>query len=262
MKKINQSAVVFLNNDELPPRERVETALEGLGGCVEWHEEHELGATYAFSVELEGGIIGVSVIGGPLERELYDKPLETSGLPDDDRQAIEGHGTHARIVFMEERGDPIEPVLRMTHVYRIAARLSTMDGVAVLAPGSGVFVMGLGPEHVDNTIDDEVPPLDMWIAVEKTGDDVAKSVGAKIVGIPEVELTGIGLLDAETTFCTVMDALLYLRRIRRELVPGEVLHIGRQPWDWMTLKGPEGLVKMKRVDPEAARSVRDSSEQN
>lgn len=258
-KTTKQSAVVFLRSDELPKREVFEKALEDLGAQLTWHEEHEIGASYALSLTMNGAVIGLSVVGGPLERDLYAQAVELSGLPDDEKKAIESHGSHARIVFMESVEELVEPVICMTHVYRVAARLCMHDGVAVLAPGSGVLILGLESEHVDRSIEDEIPPLDMWIAVEKLSDDVVKSTGAAIVGIPEVELRGIGILDAETTFSTMMDTLLYLRRIRRELVPGEILHIGRQPWDWMAIKSPEGLLKLKRVDPEESRSLRGSN---
>lgn len=259
MKTAKQTAVVFLRSGELPKREIIETALQDLGGQLTWHEEHEIGASYALSLTIDDAVIGLSVIGGPLERDLYEQAIELSGLQDEDKKAIESHGSHSRIVFMESGAEVVEPVICMTHVYRVAARLSALDGVAVLAPGSGVLILGLKPEHVDRSVDDEVPPLDMWVAVEMLSDDVAKTTGAATVGIPEVELSGVGLLDADATFSTAMDALLYLRRIRRELVPGEVLHIGQQPWDWMAIKAPEGLVKLKRVDPNESRNLSGSN---
>jgi len=253
MKTTKQSAVIFFRDNQLPKREDVLSSLTDLQGKYTWQEEHELEGTMALSIEFAQANIGVSFFGAPLEERLYLPMLETAGLDETDVEAIKNHGSHARLVFMEE-AEPIEPVERMGRVYRVAARLNSLDGLAVLAPGSGVFVIGITSEHVDKPLEAEVPPLDMWVTVEKKGDDVARSVGASVIGIPEVELEGVGILDAENTFTTVLDVLLYIRRIRRPFVEGEILHVGMQPWNWLAEESSKERMKFRRVALEEGES--------
>lgn len=254
-KKKKQSTVVFLGPDVLPEREQIEAVLADLGANLQWREEHEIAHTRALSLKLNDAEIALSVIGAPMEPELYTELLEMSGLSQEDKAAILGHGSHARVVYMDEE-TPVEPVNRMTAVYQVATRLGRMDGVAVLAPASGVFVLGLTPEHLDEAIEREIPPLDLWVAVEMKDDDHASTTGATHIGLPELELSGVGILDPDSIYSTVLDILLYLRRIRRELVPGETLHVGQQPWSWITMRGSDDLVKLRRIDADQETNVK------
>lgn len=238
---------MFFAGGGLPEREAVLASLTDLEGDYFWLEENETKHTYALNARIGDATVAISIVGAPLDAEMYLPYLEVAGLDKADTEAIKRHGSHSRIVFMDEE-DPIEPVNRMALVYQVAARLYTLDGVAVLAPASGVFVIGIEPEHIEKPLERDVPPLDMWIAVEKTEDDKVKTIGADYIGIPNIELEGIGLLSPESTFSTVMDVLVYLRRIRRELIPGETLHVGTQPWNWLTMKGTKKLVKLRRVE--------------
>lgn len=242
-----QSAVVFLQRSELPAREDVEAALCDLTGAVlTWHEEHELESTRALSVFIESQHIAVSIIAAPLPREMYAEPLNASGLEGEDRGRIENHGSHVRVISMKTQ-EIIEPADRMWMVYRIAARLADMDRGVILAPASGVFVMDLDIGYVDTRTDDNVPPMDLWIGVEMGKDGVARSVGAGVAGVPEVELGELGEMPPEEIYSSVMHALVYLRQIRRELVPGESLHIGYQPWLWEVKSGDADRIHLERT---------------
>ena len=239
-----------MESPELPSREALESALEGLASGFVWRKEHEAGGILALEVAIGDSKIALSLIGEALEPKMYEDALEVSGLAPKEVEAIENHAAHARIVYLEEE-EPVEAVLRMTLIYQIAARLTQLGSIAILAPASGVFVLGLKPEFMDKPEDPEVPPLDLWVAVEKVSDDKARSVGATQLNIPDVELDGIGILGAEAIFSTVMDMILYLRRIRRELVPGETVHIGRQPFKWFTMRSKDKkLIKLRRVELE------------
>lgn len=247
MKKKRQSTVIFLRSEKLPDRAAVEAALAECCSGLSWHEEHETERGLAATVNLGDSQVALSILAIKLEPDLYADPLEVSGLSAEEKAMIEGHGSHARLVYIDESA-PVEAVDRMALVYRVASRIAALDGVAVLAPASGVFILGLQPEHVDEAMKNETPPLDMWVALEKTEEDVVRTVGASYLDLPEVEAEGIGILDPETTFSTVMDVLLYLRRIRRELIPGETLHVGDQPFRWMTMRSSDGSLRLRRVE--------------
>lgn len=247
-KADKQSTVVFLRPTELPARTRIEEALGDLGAVLQWHEEHELDSTLALSLLIENIHIGVSVIAASLGPALYEKDLAASGLDHADRNRISAHGSHARVVSMKTE-TPAEPADRMWMVYRVAARLCALDGTAILAPASGVFVLGVDKEYVDSRRDDNVPPMDLWVQVEMGRDGIVRSRGALVSGVPEVALAGIeGLAPAEI-YSTMMDVLVFLRQIRRELIPGEALHVGEQAWDWTVTSGDKDLVSFERVAP-------------
>jgi hypothetical protein len=242
-----QSAVVFLRRSELPERKEVEAALATISGSlVTWHEEHELENTRALSLLLEGQHIAVSIIGAAIDPEMYGKILDDAGLAPEDREVIESHGSHARVISMKS-DEVFEPADRMWLVYRVAARLSGLDGGAILAPASGVFVLGLDTEYVDSRRDDNVPPMDLWVQVvmEKSGE--ARSIGASVVGVPEVSLSEITGMDPEEIFTSIMGTLVYIRQIRRPLVTGESLHIGNQYWEWKVVSNEDELVRLQRV---------------
>jgi hypothetical protein len=245
MRANKQSAVLFQKGQGLPPRQAVEDALQDLSPKLQWLEEHETEVSRALSVHLGDQQLAVTLWGQPLAPELYQEMLTDSGLQAEDQEQIANHGSHVRIVSMKSEA-VAEPVERMGLVYRVAARLASLDGLAVLAPGSGVFVCGLLPEHVDTPLSQEVPPLDLWVQVEMHGDDEAKTQGTTLLGLPELELHGVGLLPPEAIFATTMDVLLYLRRIRRDFVPGETMHVGRQPWQWVADKCTTGQVILRR----------------
>jgi len=242
-----QSAVVFLPQSELFSREEVEGALGDIEGAVlTWHEEYELEDTKALSLHLEGQHLAISFLKAPLVPALYHDLLDASGLEDDDRQQIEAHGSHVRVISMKT-GEIVEPADRIWLVYRAAVRLAGLGQGAVLAPLSGVFVMGVDPSYVDSRREENVPPMDLWVQVELGQDGVARSRGAGIGGIPEVELSGIAELEPDQIYSSVMDTLVFLRQIRRFLVAQETVHIGRQPWQWEVTEGEETLVKLNRI---------------
>jgi hypothetical protein len=247
-KADRQATVVFLGPSELPSRAAVEAALGDIGATLQWHEEHELESTLALSILIEDIHVGVSIVAAPLPPALYEKHLAASGLDAGDQERVAAHGSHARIISMKTE-TPAEPADRMWMVYRVAVRLCGLGGVAVLAPASGVFALGVDTAYVDARRDDNVPPMDLWVQAEMGTDGIARSRGAFVSGVPDVELSGLDVMEPGEIYSTIMDMLVFLRQIRRELVTGESLHVGAQGWDWKVTTGDKELVKFVRVSP-------------
>lgn len=211
-----------------------------------WRGEGERGPDLVVRVT-EDQRVAVNFLAEPAADALYVEHLRGSGLDESDQRAVRAHRSHGRCSFMDTDA-VVEPSDRMGAVYKVAARLSAMDGIAVLAPESGVFALGLRPEHVDGRLEQGVPPLDLWIQVEMTGEDRARSVGAPAAGALDVELVGVTGMSPDEVFDSVLGAVAYMERIRRELIPGETLHIGSQPFRWIALKGKKDLVVLQREE--------------
>ena len=248
MEKANkQSAVVLFRGAEPPSKETVENALSDLGAKLAWQGEADDGSS-ALLLELGDHQIAVSLLATPLANANFADALASSGLDGSDEQGIQGHESHGRIISLET-AEPTEPADRMWLVYRIAARLINLGGAAILAPSSGVFVLEVDTGYVDSRREENVPPMDLWTQVEMGQDKIARSVGAAIAGVPEVELKGLDGLEPDVIYSTVLGALVYLRQIRREMTPGESFHIGDQKWFWAVTSGSPELVQLERVNP-------------
>jgi len=206
--------------DRLPPlrSEILRSMLQAnVGPCVvEWAEANNQ------DVPMVGGMarfgqhtIIMIALNAPVRRELLERTVAVSPMPDELRREMLAHGAAIRLLYT---GDAEAGLEQLTALYRVAGALLAQGGIGLLNERAALAMPAeLATQYLAD-LDGLSPPIPLWVgAVTFHTEDAGASrpylmrtYGMEQLGLPELCIYMQDRTLADNAYHTLMNICLYI----------------------------------------------------
>lgn len=206
--------------DRLPPlrSEVLRSVLQAsVGPCVvEWAEANNR------DVPMVGGMarfgqhtIVMIALNAPVRRELLERTVAVSPMPDELRQEMLAHGAAIRLLYT---GDAEAGLDQLTALYRVAGALLAQGGIGLLNERAALAIpTELAMQYLPD-LGSAAPPISLWVGaitfhVEDAGARrpyLMRTYGMEQLGLQELCIYMQDSSLADDAYHTLMNVCLYI----------------------------------------------------
>jgi hypothetical protein len=161
-------------------------------------------------------------LNAPVRREVLERTVAVSPMPDDRRQALLGHRAAVRLLYTGDAADPVE---ELTALYRVAGALVLHGGLGILNERAALALPAELVRRYLPELGGETPPISLWVgAVTFPLDEeryLMRTYGMEQMDLPDLAMYMHDRSHADEVYHVLINTCLYMVENRRQtLGPG------------------------------------------
>ena len=209
-----------------PSTEMVIRRLAG-GATVQWTRAAGGGVT------LTGGVVRfgergehrvmVVAVDAPVRKEVLERTVAVSPMPDNRRQSLLGHRAAVRLLYTGDAGDPVE---ELTALYKVAGALVLQGGLGILNERAALALPAELVHHYLPELSGATPPISLWVGAVTfpldQGRYLMRTYGMDQMRLPDLAMYMHDRSHADEVYHVLINTCLYMveNRRRQTLGPG------------------------------------------